>query len=69
MYQFKAIGLGNFFGHEKRFARDGVDSFVGFDFSEARVLAAGIAEAAHKKPLHRITLQFNPERRIGRRCL
>src|SRR5437879_2921857 len=42
---------------------------MGFDFSEARVLVAGIAEAAHKKPLHRITLQFEPERSIGRHCL
>src|SRR5260370_6977138 len=42
---------------------------MGFDFSEACVLVSGIAEAAHKKPLHRVTLQFHPEGSIGRRCL
>jgi hypothetical protein len=69
VYQFKAIGLSNFFRNEKRFPCDTVDGFMRFDFSKSCVLVAGISEAAHKKPLHRITLQFHPERSVWRRCL
>jgi len=38
VYQFESIGLRNFFGNEKRFARDGVDGFIGSIFPKRAFL-------------------------------
>src|SRR5260370_9467105 len=67
MDELKPIVFCNLFRDKKRFACDSIDGFVGFDCSEARVLVTRVAKAADKKPFHRIALQFETQRGVGRR--
>src|SRR6202158_6301726 len=69
MDELKAIVFGNLLRDEKRFARDGMDRFVGFDFSEPCILVTRVAKTADEKPFHRVTLQFESQRSVGRRSL
>ena len=52
MDELKPIVFRNLLRDKKGFARDGIDGFVGFDFSEARVLVTRVAKAADEKPFH-----------------
>src|SRR5580700_9516999 len=67
MDELKPIVFRNLLCDEKSFSRDGINGFVGFDFSEARILVTRVAKAADKKPFHRIALQFETQRGVGRR--
>jgi len=64
MEQCEPIVFGNFLRDKQGFTRDGIDGFMGFDFSETRVLVSRVAKAAHEEPFERVALQFEIVRRF-----
>ena len=69
MDELKPIVFRNLFRDKKRFARDSIDGFVGFDFSEARVFVTRVTKSRDEKPFHGIALQFETQGGVGRRSL
>src|SRR5260370_5297087 len=69
MDELKSIVFRNLFCDEKSLARDSIDGFVSFDFSEARVLVTRVTKATDEKPFHGITFQFETHRDVSWRSL
>ena len=69
MDELKPIVFRNLFRNEKRLPRDGINGFVGFDFSETSVLVPRVTKASDEKPFHGIALQFETQRGVWRRSL
>src|SRR5258708_33171203 len=69
MDELKPIVFRNLLCNEKSLSSDGIDGFVGFDFSETSVLVPRVAKATNEKPFHGIALQFESQRSVGRRSL
>src|SRR5712672_3054598 len=69
MDQLETIVFCDLLRDEEGFTGDGIDRFMGLDFSEARVFVAGVAKAAHEEPFERVALQFKSQRKVRWRHL